>query len=95
VQEILNKDGVVENFESERYTKNGSKIWTIVNVHVVRDEKGEIRYYEGAVEDITQKKNLESQLRHAQKLKAIGTLAGGIAHDLIIYLPLSSVTGVF
>jgi len=81
MQEILDKNGVVENFESERYKKTGSKIWTTVNVRAIRDEGGEIRYYEGAVEDITQKKNLESELRHAQKLEAIGTLAGGIAHD--------------
>jgi len=81
MQEILSKSGIVENFESERYKKNGSRIWTTVNARAIRDEEGKIRYYEGAVEDITHKKNLESELRHAQKLEAIGTLAGGIAHD--------------
>jgi PAS domain S-box-containing protein len=81
LQGLLDEDDVVENFESERYRRNGSKIWTTVNIRVVRDAEGKVSYYEGAVEDITQKKNLESQLRHSQKLEAIGTLAGGIAHD--------------
>ena len=35
----------------------------------------------GVARDITEKKGLEDQLRHAQKLESIGTLAGGVAHD--------------
>ena len=47
----------------------------------VKDDKGKIICYVSVSRDITREVQLEEQLRHAQKMKAIGTLAGGIAHD--------------
>ncbi len=43
---------------------------------------GAIRRYVGIVEDITERKNLETQFLRAQRMESIGTLASGIAHDL-------------
>ena len=55
-QRLIDTHGKVEGFEIEVYRKDGSTIWTSENVRVVRDENGKPIYYEGTLEDITERK---------------------------------------
>ncbi len=61
--EAIRLQGRVQNFESQVYRLNGETIWISENAHAVYDAQGSILYYEGAVEDITDRKNYELQIR--------------------------------
>ncbi|MCI0490870.1 MAG: PAS domain S-box protein [Blastocatellia bacterium] len=68
--------------ELRQVTKDGKDI--IVEGHwtLVRDEKGAPKSILVINTDITEKKRLEAQFLRAQRMESLGTLAGGIAHDL-------------
>ena len=60
-QKLISEKGIVQGFELQAYRKDGSTIWTSENVRAVCDENGTLLYYEGIVEDITQRKQVEAE----------------------------------
>ena len=70
---LLERQGVVQGFEYEVRRRDGSTIWISESVRAVRDEKGKVRYYEGTIEDITERKRSEEELQ--QTLGQVRTLS--------------------
>ena len=62
-QEQLAKQQSVSDFEYRSYCKDGRIIWTQIDARVVKDNQGEILYYEGMVQDVTERKRREDELR--------------------------------
>ena len=62
-RELLQKQDRVENFEYQVYRQDGKIIWIGENTRAVRDRNGNLLYYEGIVQDITQRKRKEETLR--------------------------------
>jgi hypothetical protein len=68
--------------ELNQVTKDGKEIIVESRWTLMRDEQGKPKSILVVNTDITQKKELERQFLHAQRLESLGTLASGIAHDL-------------
>jgi PAS domain S-box-containing protein len=52
----MEKSGVIQGWEDQVYRKDGSTFWISVNARAVRDENGAISYYEGFIQDVTDRK---------------------------------------
>lgn len=76
---LLQKNNVVKDFEAKFRCKDGMIIWCSLNVVIQITEKGSQLIT--TFNDVTEHKKLESQIRHSQKMDAVGQLTGGIAHD--------------
>ena len=65
---LMQTSDTITSFESQIYRKDGSTIWISENCRAVRDAQGKLLYYEGTVEDITQGRQTEMNLRNSESL---------------------------
>lgn len=77
----LAESGRVVNEEVRFRRRDGTVFWGLVSIARIHDDAGVPAHEDGVVADVTERKALEDQFRQAQKMEAVGKLAGGVAHD--------------
>lgn len=78
--------------EVENRKKGGEPFFTQVLVSPIVDEEGKVSAFFGIHRDLTEKRIMERQLIHTQKMESIGTLAAGVAHE--VGNPLASISAL-
>jgi PAS domain S-box-containing protein/putative nucleotidyltransferase with HDIG domain len=58
---LVGKQGSITNFETEFYRKDDKRVWLSLSMHPISDKKGQLIYYQGMVQDITDKKKIEAE----------------------------------
>ncbi|MEG3920478.1 response regulator [Microcoleus sp. T3_A4] len=92
----LGARGQVSKFESQIYRRDGSTIWISENARSICDENGSVLYYEGTVQDITDRKQAESAMQLALEAaesanRAKSTFLANMSHEL--RTPLNAIIG--
>ncbi len=66
-QALMEQEGLVRDFETRLYRRDGNVIWINDTARVVRDEQGRVLYYEGSFEDVTKRKEFEEEIRRRKE----------------------------
>ena len=75
--------GEITSYRMEKrfIRKDGETVWALLTVSLVGDNVAHANFRVAMIEDVTERKHVEEQLRQAQKMEAVGQLTGGVAHD--------------
>ena len=101
-QRLIERDGEVHGFESQIRRKDGSVMWISEHARAARDAAGTLLYYEGTVEDITERKRneeelemLNKQLMDTSRRAGMAEVATGVLHNVGNVLNSVNVSAMF
>lgn len=80
MSEMITRQGHIENYEMQVLKKDGSRIWVSANIRILRNDDGTVQFYEGILEDISDRKRAEEEI--LQLNKSLEQFANITAHDL-------------
>jgi PAS domain S-box-containing protein len=80
-RDLVSGPGTVKPADARILGGESGPVWVMETVSLVRDEAGAPHFYIVVLEDLTERRITEEQLRQAQKMETVGQLTGGIAHD--------------
>jgi PAS domain S-box-containing protein len=81
ILERIRRGERITHYESVRATKDGRRLQVSISISPIHNPAGEIVGASAIARDMTEQKRAEDHLRQAQKMEAVGRLAGGLAHD--------------
>ena len=82
-QALLEREGLVRDFEMQSRRRDGTTIWVRDSAQAVRDADGRVLYYEGSLEDITERKRAEQALRESEaRYRTVSELTSDFAYAI-------------
>lgn len=82
IREAVKNEGYYQILETERITKDGSRVSIQLNVSILTDHEGKYAGRSVIIKDYTEVKRLQQQIDQSEKLAVLGQMAAGIAHEI-------------